>query len=227
MFLPDENISKIELIRKFAKKVDTTGICDADKSIRVMSTAIKCRSQNPFICGYAFTVQCRDDFFPVIRAIESASINDVIIVDGGEKEIAYAGELFARTALVRNLSGIIIDGGYRDINYVSKCNLPVYSRYITPKAGTTNQLGKLQITVTCGNAAINPGDIIIADKEGIVILDPSKAIQILEAAIKIKTTENKVIQELNKGNTLSDCLNVDEHTNHLKQGKISKLRFTV
>jgi len=93
---------------------------------------------------------CRDDFLGVLRAIEAASPGEVIVVDGGARQIALGGELFARGALVRGLGGIIVDGGYRDIGYVSGCPLPVYSRYITPLAGTTTKLGELQIPVTCG-----------------------------------------------------------------------------
>src|SRR6266545_930987 len=130
--------------------VDTTAICDADKTTRVLDSGIRPRSANPRIAGPAFTVRCRDDFLPVLRAIEAAAEGDVIVVDGGGHEIALAGELFARGALARRLGGIIVDGGYRDMAYVSTCPLPVYSRFVTPLAGTTVKLGELNVPVTYG-----------------------------------------------------------------------------
>ena len=102
-------------------QVDTTAICDADKTIRVMDGGIRLRSANARIFGPAYTVRCRGDFLGVLRAIEAAQPGDVIVVDGGGQEIALGGELFARGALSRRLGGIVVDGGYRDIGYVEQC----------------------------------------------------------------------------------------------------------
>src|SRR4051794_29947733 len=103
--------------------VDRTALCDGDKTTRVMAEAIRHRSATSRVCGPAFTVRCDADFLPVLRAVETAAPGDVIVVDGGAREIALGGELFARGALVRRLGGIIVDGGYRDIGYVSTCPL--------------------------------------------------------------------------------------------------------
>jgi 4-hydroxy-4-methyl-2-oxoglutarate aldolase len=217
----------IDVIRDLARRVDTTAICDTNKTIRVMSAGIKCRSNNPYACGLAYTVRCRGDFFPVARAIESASAGDVIIVDGGGHEIALAGELFARAGKVRQLAAIIVDGGYRDLGYVSSCDLPVYSRHLTPMAGSTMQLGELQVPVACGGAVVLPGDVIVADREGIAVLDPLSAEATLKAALEVKTIEARAIQQLEKGSTLVDVLNIDEHAAHLYRGEPSRLQFTV
>ncbi len=186
--------------------VDTTAICDADKTTRVLDSGIRPRSANPRIAGPAFTVRCRDDFLPVLRAIEAAAEGDVIVVDGGGHEIALAGELFARGALARRLGGIIVDGGYRDMAYVSTCPLPVYSRFVTPLAGTTVKLGELNVPVTCGGVTVNPGDLILADVEGVIVLDPARAEDLLETAGKIKELEARAIEGLTAGATLSSAL---------------------
>ncbi len=81
-----------ELVERFLT-VDTTAICDGDKTTRVMESAIRPRSANSRIVGPAFTVRCRDDFLAVLRAVEIASSGDVVIVDGGGREIALAGAL--------------------------------------------------------------------------------------------------------------------------------------
>jgi 4-hydroxy-4-methyl-2-oxoglutarate aldolase len=188
--------------------VDTTAICDADKTTRVLHSAIQPRSAQRHIFGPAFTVRCRDDFLAVLRAIETASPGDVIVVDGGAEEIALGGELFARSALARNLGGIVVDSGYRDITYVSGCPLPVYSRFVTPLAGTATKLGELQIPITCGGVVVQPGDIIAADNEGVIVLDPNRVATLLDAATAIKATESHVIDQLNAGATLSTALNL-------------------
>ncbi|MFE9580627.1 RraA family protein [Nocardia sp. NPDC006044] len=213
-----------EVVAKF-NSVDTTAICDADKSIRVLDSGIRLRSAEARIVGPAFTVQCRGDFFGVLRAIESASAGDVIVVDGGGREIAFAGELFARGALARRLGGIIIDGGYRDISYVRGCELPIYSRFITPMAGTTAQLGELQIPVTCGGVPVSPGDVILADEEGIIVVEPERVEALLDAATVTKEAEARVVAKLAAGETLSDAVNVAAHTAALRRGERSTLQF--
>ncbi len=213
-----------DLAERF-RTVDTTAICDADKTTRVLDSAIRARSAATRVFGPAFTVRCRDDFLGVLRAIEAASPGDVIVVDGGAREIALGGELFARGAIGRGLGGIIVDGGYRDIGYVSNCPLPVYSRFVTPLAGTTTKLGELQVPITCGGVAVRPGDLILADDEGIVVIDPDRVATLLDAAAAVKAKESQVIDKLNAGLPLSAALNLVDHVDALRRGEPSALTF--
>jgi 4-hydroxy-4-methyl-2-oxoglutarate aldolase len=213
-----------DLAERF-RAVDTTAICDADKTTRVLDSAIQARSAATRVFGPAFTVRCRDDFLGVLRAIETASPGDVIVVDGGARQIALGGELFARGAIVRGLGGIIVDGGYRDIRYVSGCPLPVYSRFVTPLAGTTTKLGELQIPITCGGVVVRPGDMILADDEGIIVLDPDRVAPLLDAAAAVKASEGRVIDKLNADVPLSAALNLPDHVDALQRGEPSTLTF--
>jgi 4-hydroxy-4-methyl-2-oxoglutarate aldolase len=214
-------------ITELAARVDTSAICDAAKDCRVMSPRLRCRSADPVMCGPAVTVRCREDFFGVLRAVETAEPGRVLVVDGGGRPTALAGELFARAALARGLAGIVVDGGYRDLAFIASCRLPVYSRHVTPMAGTTVRAGAVNEPVTCGGVRVSPGDIVIADHDGIVVLDPATAREVLEAAAAIKATEARVLARLQAGGTLSDCLNVAEHAERLARGEPSTLRFTV
>jgi regulator of RNase E activity RraA len=197
--------------------VDTTALCDADKATRVMDAGLRCRSANPVIVGPAFTVRCRSDFLGVLQAVESAAPGEVVVVDGGGLSVALAGELFARGALARGLAGLVIDGGYRP--------LPVYSRHVTAMAGTTSRLGELQVSVTCGGVTVRPGDMVLADAEGLIVVDPAAVSGLLEAAAAIKEAEQRVIERLDSGGTLSDGLNLSEHVEALTRGEPSTLRF--
>lgn len=194
-----------DLLARF-RRVDTTAICDADRTTRVVHSAIRPRSATTRVLGPAFTVRCREDFLGVLRAIEAAEPGDVIVVDGGARETAFGGELFARAGLARSLGGIVVDGGYRDMSYVSTCALPVYSRFVTPRAGTASQPGELQVPVTCGGVVVSPGDLVLADDEGLVVVDPDRVDALLDAALAIKNSEHAVIEQLNGGATLSEVL---------------------
>jgi RraA family protein len=210
-----------------ADGVDTCAICDVAKETRVMSAALRCRSANPNLRGPALTVRCRDDFFGLVLAIERARPGDVLVVDGGGREAALAGELFARAALARGIAGIIVDAAYRDLAYVATCELPIYSRYTSPMAGTTQRLGVINEPVTCGGVTVRPGDLVIADHDGIVVLDPASAEATLVAAAEVKRTEERIMAVLAAGGGLGACLNVDEHAARLAAGQPSALRITV
>jgi 4-hydroxy-4-methyl-2-oxoglutarate aldolase len=225
--VPQPPSDDLATIRRFAAQVDTTALCDVAKDIRVMSTALRCRSANPVLCGPALTVRCRDDFLGVILAVERAAPGQVVVVDGGGRETALAGELFARAALAKGLAGIVVDGGYRDLRFVSTCELPIYSRHVTPMAGTTVRLAPVGDMVSCGGVRVGTGDIVIADHDGIVVLDPATAIASLTAAAGVMAAEARVAQRLAEGGTLADCLNLTTHVDHLSRGEPSTLHFTV
>jgi 4-hydroxy-4-methyl-2-oxoglutarate aldolase len=212
--------------RVLAEQADTSAICDVDRTVRVMSPDLRCRSGNPVLCGPAVTVRCRDDFLGVVQAIEASTPGDVLIVDGGGRPTALAGELFARAALARGLAGLVVDGGYRDMGFIATCELPVYSRLVTPMAGTTQRLGVVNEAVTCGGVTVCPGDLVIGDRDGIVVLDPAAAESVLSAAVALKATESEVAARLSAGVGLGECVNLAEHTGRLARGEPSALHFT-
>jgi RraA family protein len=214
-------------VRRLAAAVDTTAVCDVAKVTRVMSPALRCLSRNPVLCGPALTVRCREDFLGVIQAIDRAAPGDVLVVDGGGRETALAGELFARAALAAGLAGIVVDGGYRDLRFVASCELPVYARHVTPMAGTVTRPAAVNEPVSCGGVRVDAGDIVLADHDGIVVLDPATAIADLTAAAEVMAVEARVAERLAGGATLGDCLNLAEHTARLARGEPSTLRFTV
>lgn len=216
----------LDHLRRLAARVDTTALCDATPDTRVMSPALRCRSANPVLFGPAVTVRCRHDFLGVAQAIERAAPGEVIVVDGGGHETALAGELFARAALAKGVAGIIVDGGYRDLRYIAGCDLPVYSRHVTPQAGTTTRLAEVGQTVSCGGVRVSAGDIVIADHDGVVVLDPATASDALTAAAGVMAAEARVTERLSAGATLADCLNLAEHVDRLTRGEPSKLRIT-
>ncbi|GAA4445787.1 RraA family protein [Phytohabitans houttuyneae] len=216
----------LDNLRRLAAAVDTTALCDATPDIRVMSPALRCRSANPVLFGPAVTVRCRHDFLGVIQAIEHAAPGDVIVVDGGGHETALAGELFARAALAKGVAGIVVDGGYRDRRFVATCDLPVYSRHVTPQAGTTVRPAEVGQTVSCGGVRVTAGDLVLADHDGIVVLDPASAPAALTAAAEVMAAEARMTERLAAGATLADCLNLAEHRDRLSRGEPSRLRIT-
>ncbi|MGH3546540.1 MAG: hypothetical protein ACRDQU_00105, partial [Pseudonocardiaceae bacterium] len=102
---------------------------------------------------------------------------------------------------------------------------PIYSRFVTPLAGTAAKLGELQVPVTCGGVAVNPADMILADDDGVIVVDPDRIRGLLESASAIKEAEGKLVERLEAGDTVSDGLNLQEHVAALTRGEPSSLRF--
>jgi regulator of RNase E activity RraA len=92
-------------------------------------------------------------------------------------------------------------------------------------AGTATMLGELQVPVTCAGVAVNPGDIVLADEGGIVVVSPERLPTVLDAAAAVKEAEARLVAKLDAGLMLRDGLNLDEHVAALVRGEASSLRL--
>ncbi len=205
--------------------LDTAALCDADSTIRVMGPGL--RPMNAFrqMVGAARTVRCRDDFLTVIQALHDSVPGEVLVIDGGGGARALAGELFATEAARRGLAGIVIDGACRDTARLATLPLPVYARWAVPAAGTAQRLGTTQRAVVCGGVTVEPGDVVIGDRDGIVVVSEPELLELLPRAEEVQRTEAVVLERLERGECLLDLLNFGEHCDAVRRGQPSRLRF--
>lgn len=214
-------------LKQVLSKLDAACICDANKKLRVMSPEICPVSQGLKMVGIAHTVQCASDFLMVIKALQDAKEDEVLVLAAGGKKLAVAGELFATEAKRKGLAGIVIDGGCRDTKQIRKIQFPVYSKYITPLAGTLNKISQTQIQVVCGGVTVSPEDIIFGDDDGIVVMSKKESQEILNTAQSIQEKEEKILEMMAEDKSLLEMLNFSEHYEKISKGKESKLIFTV
>jgi RraA family protein len=205
--------------------VDVAALCDADKDIRVMDSGL--RPVTPFrqMVGRARTVRCRDDFLAVIRALCDSEPGEVLVVDGGGGTRALAGELFATEAARRKLAGVVIDGACRDTAKLSTLHIPLYARWVCPAAGTAERLGATQRPVVCGGVSVEPGDVVVGDRDWIVVISEAELLALLPRAEEVQRAEARVMDRLERGDPLLDMLNFTEHCAALQEGRPSRLRI--
>jgi len=151
----------------------------------------------PRIAGPAYTVSCPPgDNLMLHAAIYRAAPGSIIVIQAGDVDYAMAGGNVCAVAQQRGITGFIIDGVIRDVVEVREAQFPVYARGVVPVPGKKQQLGTLNQPVICGNVAVNPGDIIVADEEGIAVIPAAQQESLWEAAkLCVDKDENQSLAE--------------------------------
>jgi 4-hydroxy-4-methyl-2-oxoglutarate aldolase len=125
----------------------------------------------PRIAGPAYTVSCPPgDNLMLHTAIYRAEPGAVIVVQAGDTRYAMAGGNVCATAQQRGIAGFVIDGVIRDVAEVREAQFPVFARGLSPVPGKKQALGTLNQPITCGGVVVHPGDMVIADEEGIAVV---------------------------------------------------------
>ena len=207
--------------------LDTASIYDVNDKLKVMDPEIRPVNQGLKMIGIARTVHCKRDFLSVLKALHDSSEDEVLVIDAEGDSIAFVGELFALEAHRKKLAGIVVDGACRDVKGIRSINFPHYSRYITPKVGTSSNIFPAQKEVQCGGVSVSEGDIIIGDDDGIVVMSAKEATEILDTAQNIQIIEKKVIEKLEAGKSLTEMLNFFDHYAKIDNKQESQLIFTI
>ncbi|RNE57214.1 RraA family protein [Cryobacterium tepidiphilum] len=150
----------------------TANIGDAMERLFVMEAPIKSVWPGARMVGPAFCVlTAPGDNKAIHSAIDEAAAGDVIVVAaGGYADRALIGELMAGRAAARGLAGMVIDGAVRDAQDIGAMRFPVFARGITPAGPYRNGPGRQQIPVAIGGVAVCPGDVVVGDDDGVVVI---------------------------------------------------------
>jgi regulator of RNase E activity RraA len=165
------------------------------------------------VCGPAVTVRTiAIDSSVVHKAISIAQPGDVLVIDrNNDAKHAAWGEMTSLAATVRGLAGTIIDGPVTDIVEIEEMGYLVFSRGISPI--TTRGLalsGEINTSVTCGGVTVNPGDIILADDNGILVVPPSMVAEVVERCAPRVEREALIRRRLLAGEQLADITGANE-----------------
>ncbi|MDP4104373.1 MAG: RraA family protein [Bacillota bacterium] len=185
------------IINQF-KEIPTTCISDAMDGLNNMNAAIKPLKEEYKFAGRAFTVKTPvGDNLAVLRAIREAKPGDILVVDAkGDQYRAIAGDFVVGMAQTLGVGAIVVDGVIRDIEGIKKLNFPVFSRGTTVAASGKAGAGEINVPISCGGTAVNPGDIIVGDADGVVVIPQSEAESVLGKSLdklrKDEAREKKV-----------------------------------
>jgi 4-hydroxy-4-methyl-2-oxoglutarate aldolase len=169
--------------------------------IRSMSPSARC-------CGPAFTVRCWPaDNLTIHRALELAAPGDVLVIDGGnQRDTALIGDVMVYAAQLRGVAGIVLQGLVRDRASIATCALPLFACGSTPRAAIKETLGAVQVPIQCGGVVVSPGDVVVGDDDGVVVIPQEETAVVVEKLGAMSGREEKLRQGLAAGATTADIL---------------------
>jgi len=170
------------------------------------------------LAGWAYTIRGQMSPYPMggdadkMKACQGLSPREVSVWSGDGEGICYFGELIAIGMKEKGCSGALVDGGIRDIRWIGEHGFPVFARYRTP----VQSIGRWKVTAsqvpvflrgaTSTLVEVNPGDFILGDEDGVIVIPAPLVQQVLKEAERLTVVEREIRVELKKGLTLADAL---------------------
>ena len=150
----------------------------------LLDAEIRPVQQGRRIAGSAVTVSCAPgDNIMVHAAVEVIEPGDVLVVATTSPSThGMFGELLATSVMAKGCVGVVVDSGVRDVSDLRNMGLPVWSRAIHASGTKKATAGSVNVPLVCGGAAVAPGDVVVADDDGVAIVERGRAVEILEAA---------------------------------------------
>jgi len=202
----EEELSIDQKTIELLKRVSTPNISDAMHRKGAMRN-IHSICPGTKIVGRAITVQTfPGDWAKTVEAIDVAKPGDVIVIYNGSPHVAPWGELATLSSINKGVEGVVIDGGVRDVEDIRRLNFPIFATSIVPNAGEPKGFGEINAEINCGGQNVKPGDFIVGDDNGVVVIPKERGYEIARRAVEVEKNERRIRDEIKRGKTLSEVL---------------------
>lgn len=183
------------------EKFGSATVHEAQKRVGNLNPNLRPVFKGKRIAGSAITVLLQPgDNWMLHVAMELAQEGDIIIAGcTTENHDGFFGDLLATSAKVQGVKGLVIEGGVRDTKDLEEMDFPVWSKAVNIKGTVKNTLGSVNIPIVCGGQIINPGDVIVADDDGICVVAREDAKAVADASQKREDYEGEKRVEFEKG----------------------------
>jgi regulator of RNase E activity RraA len=216
-----ESVERIKAL----SELDTASVADILGGKGTMHSSIGPLQQGMHLIGRAYTVTTPPgDMLSCYVALENCPKGMVLVVGGGGyTEAAIWGSLMTYQAKIKGLAGIVIDGAVRDTETIRNLGLPVFCISSSPRDGTIRTLGDVEVNITCGGACVKPGDYILGDADGVVVIPQEYIDHVIEKAKDTKEMERTIFREIDAGKSLYELLGLHDIVERKKTKDISIL----
>ena len=198
------------LIERF-RGHDTAKLCDSMGGYGAMHYTIKPLEPTMRAVGRALTVLTRPgDALYVQKAIDLTSPGDVIVISaGGLEDVSVIGERLGYFFKLKGAAAIIVDGAIRDSQGMIDQAPPTYAKASCIRIFGSQGPGAINVPVTCGGVGVNPGDIIVADRDGVVVVPLEDAARVADLADQHLEGELERVKEVEAGGSVTDVFGLD------------------
>ncbi|OPY27811.1 MAG: Bifunctional enzyme Fae/Hps [Methanocella sp. PtaU1.Bin125] len=199
---PDEEIRDLFL------QVSTPNISDAMhrhpalRDIKPVYEGIK-------IAGKAVTVHnFPGDWAKPVEASDVAGPGEIIVINNNSNYVAPWGELASHGCAQKGIAGVVIDGAIRDVDEIRRMKFPAFASAIVPNAGDPKGFGEINVEISCGGQTVRPGDWIIGDDNGVMVVPKERAYEVARRAMEVNKNEDRVRVEIDRGKTLAQVMDL-------------------
>jgi len=198
-----------QLVKAFSG-IAAANISDAMGRQNSMNHTMKPLWRGARVCGPALTVKSYAcDNLMVHKAMQVAKPGDVLVVQGGgHLDGALWGDLMTKSALVRGLAGVVIDAGVRDRDEIEAHRFPVFATAVLPGGTYKANPGSINVPVSVAGAAVEPGDIIVGDSDGVVVVPRGMAREVLDIVHRVHAHEADITDRIQRGELIFDILDL-------------------
>jgi RraA family protein len=204
-------------------------LSDALGKTGAMDHDMKCFSANCRMAGPAATLRVHTaDILMVGKALSMCAPGKVLVIDGqGERNTALWGSIITVAARLKQLQGVVIDGAIRDVARIRRDRLPVFARSVVPNAGGAEYIGELNIPIQCGGVVVNPGDWVVGDEDGVVVIPANRLSNVLKKAELLGQIEKQIERAVRRGQDLASILRYHEALERKsREPVLPQMRFT-
>jgi len=195
-------------LRELLAKPSVPNISDGYHHLPVLA-GLRPVVEGAHMVGRAVTVRTYPgDWAKPVEAIDHAEEGDVIVIDAGGVPPALWGELATHSAVQRKLAGVVVFGAIRDTPEIKRLKFPAFARHVTAQAGEPKGFGEIGVPLHVAGVLVEPGDWIVGDDDGVVVLSRAKAVEIANRAMDRLEMENRVRKEIRAGSTLGQVMDL-------------------
>lgn len=200
--LPDK-----ELVKRFSV-LPAANVGDCMSRASALSSEIKLMSSpKDKMCGVALTVKARPgDNLMLHQALNMAEEGDIVIIsNNGDRTQAILGEIMYKyLSDFKKVAGVVVDGPIRDIDVLSKSSCPIYATGTTPGGPYKEGPGEVNVPIAIGGIAVNPGDIILGDHDGVIVIPKNDAADLIDKAEENAKLDHSKVEKASTGSSNRD-----------------------